>query len=401
MDGGLIVTDTLTLRTATVLLDSVVTQQAEHLLVGAYLDPEIGRVEARGYVPLALGDGFSPPKAAVFDSLTLNLELAYGYGALDAPHTLRVHRATEPIEPEDEEDALTSPETFTFDPAPLGSISFTPEDESTVSVRLDDELGATLFDAAKNDDPLLTDDDVFEAFLRGLVVVSESETAVLGFEAFSADSAFVGLHLHYREAPTSDAAPRLYVFEPTTRTFSNIRNERPALLVGLDETRGELATARTGETGYVAGGTGLALRVEVPTAYRLLFEEQRSTTINGASLYLFPVRNTYDDETPLPRSLDLYVADEDNERLEPLLNKEEEPVTSSAEVDVEFGRATYYAFDVTRFIEQEIEAGFDTERGLLIRPTAFANVNTVDRVAFGGGGPGEYQAVLQIVYTRF
>lgn len=400
-NGGVFVTDTLTLRTSTVLLDSIATQEAALLLAGTYLDPELGPVEARGFVEFAPGPGFQPDDAAVYDSLTLRLVLDYSYGVTDVLQTLQVHRVLDPIEPDDDDDVLYNSDAFAFDPVPLGSRSFVPDEiednERVVEIRLDDALGRSLFEAAQNDDEVLSDVDAFQAFLRGLAVVPESGSAVLGFEALAGDSSAIDLRLHYRDDADSGAEPQAYAFRPTARYFSQIGGERPAPLDQLTDTGQALPTSVTADVGYVAAGTGLAFRVDIPAAYRVFFEQDGVIFLNGATLTLYPVDDTFADETPLLGTLEVYVADEDNENLVPLLNADDALVSGRAQVDAEFGGARY-EFDVTRFVQEEIDAGFDTERGLVVLPRAFSYVNSVTRTVLGGAG-GEYRAVLRLVYT--
>ncbi len=49
---GAYLVDTLTLRTSTVLRDSVITSNSNYLLVGRYVDPQLGTITARSYCAL-------------------------------------------------------------------------------------------------------------------------------------------------------------------------------------------------------------------------------------------------------------------------------------------------------------------------------------------------------------
>lgn len=93
-------TDTVTVRTSTVLLDSVRTSNAQQMLVGNYRDPIFGRVSAQPFFEMGQtlnlnSDGST--NTYVFDSLRLNVAYSYLYGDTLQPFEVKLHRLSDSL----------------------------------------------------------------------------------------------------------------------------------------------------------------------------------------------------------------------------------------------------------------------------------------------------------------
>ena len=309
---------------------------------------------------------------------------------------------TETIEPEEDGSLLFNSETFAYDPKPIGLVSFVPEETSDLEIRLSDALGQDLLEAARQGDEIAGENEAFQDFLRGLVLVGEQthSSAVVGFASALGDSSAIAMRLHYTINEDDVTVENHYDFWPSVHSFSHIVGKRNPPLDELKETHSMISSALTNEVVYIQSGAGLAVRIDVPAAYRVFYGREFPVILN-ASLYIVPIADTYRDETPLVWPLDLYVANENNKRRTPLLGQDSSRVSAIPIVDSEFERGTHYRFDVTTFVQQEINAGYHTGRGLLLVPARSVNASTVDRVVLGSGQHPEYHALLRVVYTTF
>lgn len=392
---GVAVTDTTTILTATALLDSVSTQGAERYLVGEYDDDVLGRVSATAYLQLGLGgQTFDVDEAADVDSLVLELPLGYRYGDPDAPVTVSVHRVTAPIEAAEDGGALFNSDAFAYDPVPLATAVVEPGADS-VDVRLSGPLGQELLDMVLGDD---VTDDAFQDALRGLALVADGAAAVLGVEPSSTDS--VALRLYYDLDPSDPDDQASIAFVLADGSFSHVEGDAGGPLAAFPETRSSVTSARTGARTFVQSGVGLVTRLDMPGLFRTLYSA-RQYAIHNATLSLYPVDGTYDEETPLPDRLALYVADEDNRNVTALTTSGGSTVTATPSGGDEFGRGVRYRFDVTQFVTDEIRAGYETGRVLIVLPETATYAGSVSRVVLGGREDRAYRPSLSVVYSSF
>ena len=150
---------------------------------------------------------------------------------------------------------------------------------------------------------------------------------------------------------------------------------------------------------FVQSGTGLVTKVTFPYLFRLL----RLTDVllvNQALLIIEPVRDSYNDQHPLPSSLTLYHTDKTNLPLQRVYANYNTSAYQSATIsfDEEFDKSTGYQFVVTQLAQQLLSTDGSTDRGLLIKPTADQLSTTVNRAYFGAGG--DYRIKLKIWYTK-
>lgn len=274
---GAYLIDTLTVRTSTVLRDSVVTSGTSSLLVGRYTDPLLGTVQAKSYFRLGPGAGGTlvPDAAFVYDSLVLTLSpssgsTAYRYGDTTKTQTLvSVYRMNTPV-PTNKVCYASAKLT------PLGSLGDAPLNRrtpvrraspvlGTLRVRLADTLGTRLLTAGKLG-RLQTADQLLN-YLPGLAISSAStdDAALLTFDATSANTALV---LYYHDPANSTVA----LSSPFTVSTGGAR----CYQVDVDRSKGAIgnqlptqslqavSASLTGERTVIEGALGLQTKVEIP-----------------------------------------------------------------------------------------------------------------------------------------
>ena len=95
-----ITTDTFELYTYSILEDSTETKNASNVLLGSYIDPKFGKVEASVYTELrlpGLNPNFGDASQIVVDSFVLALEYVGYYGDL-SPQTFEVYPLTDSLQ---------------------------------------------------------------------------------------------------------------------------------------------------------------------------------------------------------------------------------------------------------------------------------------------------------------
>jgi hypothetical protein len=279
---GAYLVDTLTIRTSTVLRDSVVTSSSNLLLVGRYRDPQLGVITAKSYVTMNLGGTFTPDQSQVFDSLVLVLKpLAVStanpharYGDTTKTQTLaEVHRLKSFVPSTQYGYAspkLTSmSDRFQADAVNEKEIKRTARPSlSTIRVRLKSDFGLELLNAGKS--RLLTSQEQLDALYPGLALFpgATDEAALVQFAANNDASA---LMLYYHD-PADPSTPISHSFGLSTgRHFYQAEADRSAIAglspfttststMSLQQINAALTTQQT----YIQGVLGLQTKIEIP-----------------------------------------------------------------------------------------------------------------------------------------
>ena len=126
-----------------------------------------------------------------------------------------------------------------------------------------------------------------------------------------------------------------------------------------------MPSVQTGGLAYLQGVTGLLIRVNFPSLQDIMLLTRDE--IAEARLNLSPVE-TGSEDYRFPEELDLILTDEKNNTgaIFASLNADG---SSRFLLDELYNEETYYSFDVTQYIEAELEDAYiDPEDGILIVP---------------------------------
>jgi len=356
--------DTFSVKLSTVLLDSVVTSNKDNILVGHYEDETFGKISSDSYIQMGIPTSYVADdlEEDTYDSLTLELSFNYNtLGDLEKEISISIHQLTETIELNDD-DELCSFDSFDYDPNPIGSITFTPEDEDSLTIKLDDDLGQQIFAKMKEDEDIFGDTDQFVDYFPGLVLVADdsySESIV----GFTASSTKMILHTTRPSLENLSMAFTFSIFE-SDKQFNNISHDFSGTnLSSLNNQKVALQNSTTDELAFLHGGIGLAIKVEFPSLENLLLLERG--IIKNVKLTLTPKVGSY-EEFDLPTSLLVYESDEKNR-----IHEDYGEVSySDLIVDKIYNETTTYIFDLSSYIELEMEDYYiDPDKGLIITPT--------------------------------
>jgi hypothetical protein len=394
---GTIYIDTLTIRTSTVLVDSVPTSSNNYLLLGRYTDARLGTITASSYACLGLTDGLFQPKISfAYDSaVLLLLPDSYRYGDTTRTQQVQVHRLRARIRPSATYYASSS---LAYDAAPLGTTTFQARPRlDTVRIRLADALGQELLAAGQNRQ--LSTQDELEARLPGLVLTPgpSDNAAILRFEATSQATT---LRLYYHD-PAAPATALSYSFSVATgaRHFYQLTALRNGSALGsLNSYLQTLPSARTAAEAYIQGGLGLQTKVEVP--YLVNLNELDGTwVINSASVTLETVTAADSRYFPPPASLMVYLAGRGNQYLGLLADAAGTQIVApyyrglSTRTNLEQGS---YTFSLTSYCSAVLKRQIDNYGLLLAPPSAY----TPEQVVLGGSGNAAHPPKVSLYMTR-
>ncbi|WP_247236929.1 DUF4270 family protein [Telluribacter sp. SYSU D00476] len=286
---GTFYTDTLTVRTSTVLADSVRTSNPDILLMGKYKDPLFGEITASSHfwvnTPATTAVEFGT--TARYDSLVLLMGYSYTYGDTIPTQKLAVHRITEDLS---RTTTYYNTSKVAYAATPLGEKTFLarPSTTGTMRVRLSDNLGSELFTLLST--PANQTNDKIHSVLKGLALVpGEDNTAIIGIPGSNG----VLLQLYYRSSPT-DTVTKAYSLGahlnlntgPYRAGFNRVIADRTGTpLEDIKPLQPIPASATNGYT-YVQDALGVMTRIEIPYLNRL--RANGPAAINRAQLTIRP-----------------------------------------------------------------------------------------------------------------
>lgn len=370
-------TDTLTVKTSTVLLDSVRTSNAQQLLTGKYRDPIFGTVTAQpffemgGALNLNLNsDGTTNTNVYAYDSLILDVAYSYLYGDTLQPFELNLHRLT---------DTLITGKTYynnstiAYDPTPIAKVKITPipSINNSIKFKLPNTLGKQIFDLSGK--PEASTAAKFIQTIKGFTLVPSANNGMV--VGFSPSNRGITLNLYLHNTADTIALVRSFT---VSKRFNQVKADRQGTALSQIQPLKPLSAAQTGGLNYVQDALGVVTKIEFPHLSALF--KGGNVAINRAELNIVP-------ESPkhiggiygLPSGLTMAETDETNKVLrskgdtELLL-----PVDGATfqnyvlpQVVSYSSKFRNYNFVLTTYL-QAVSIGFKKSTGLLLMPVSSA-----------------------------
>ncbi|WP_106830463.1 DUF4270 family protein [Parabacteroides pacaensis] len=394
--------DTGTVKITAVQIDSLETSGTDVLWVGRYIHPVWGTHTASGYTAYNCPTYSTDADAVVvFDSLMLNLVYNSSFtGDTTWLHKIDVHRLMEKIELNDN-GYLYNNSSVLYDPEVIGSLTFKPRPVSgdTVKIRLSDQLGKDLLESFHARD-LKVSADRFSEYFKGLAIVPD-ETVCQSFLAFSVGEASTILTLYYH-TQSAFLDELTLTFTPVTSTqFNRVLQDRNGTpLENYPEKGAEVPSEELGNHSFLCGLTGWYSRLEFPYLNNIL-DQGKEVEIQKAHLLLYPEMGTYSDYNLLPDSIFLYIADENNVTTDAVKDYlGDEVQTGTLVSDKAFPENTYYYFDVTQFMQDELGAEGRNKHNLQLVFSSTEYTGTFRNMTFGDQH-SPYPVQLQLTYKIY
>lgn len=351
-----VVTDTTSVTLTSVLIDSLETSAQNLVMVGSYTHPLWGTISASSYIPYACPSyGTDIEEVVVLDSFILNLAYTGQFVGDTLPvQQIAIHLLTEKITLNDN-GYLYNNSSVRYAPDPLAVFSFRakPQTNDTLTIRLPDELGEELLERFHlRDDAVST--DRFEEYFKGITIRPSGETNSSLMNFHVADSSAT-LQLFYHIMGEKESNKEIFFTPNSENQFNQISHDRTGTLMENYPARHiEIPSAELGNRGFLFGGIGWYTRLEFPHLNNIMQQGER-VQIESALLKIYPEYGTYSDLNVLPDSIYLYIADENNVVTNAVTDYLGSQVQSSVLVkDDTYYENTYYYFDITDFIQQDL-----------------------------------------------
>lgn len=394
--------DSCTVTVSNTVIDSLETTGQGLALVGQYTHPLWGTVSACAYLPYnAPAYSTEASETVKLDSLVLSLSYGgYSIGDTAQPMRVTVHRLKEKIQLNDN-GYLYNNSAFAYDPEPIVSYAFKPKpgEGQRLEIRLPDELGKDMLERLHRGDEALSDDQ-FENYLKGLVIVPDLAVcrSVVSFAVGDTASALI---LRYHVLDDVEQVQECLVYPNTDKQFYHVDHDRTGTaMAGLPSKNIEISSAGLGNRGVLFGGIGWYSRLSFPFLNNILQQGER-VAIESAYLKIYPEPKTYSDYNALPDSLYLYIIDENNVVTDAVTDYLGEEVQAGTLVkDDTYAENTYYYFDVSTFMQEELGAFGMYKHSLQLVFNEDDYTKTMRNLTFSDQ-QGRQPIVLQLIYKVY
>ena len=382
--SNVVLVDTITPELTTVFTDSVITNGSNTVLAGDYTDPYFGRISASSFFEL------SPPAVpqfsnnAVFDSLKLILipNKTY-YGDTSTNANLSVYQLSNEMNFPEFQTVFYNNTNFAVNASVGGSFNgrIYPNITDSVFVTLPGALGQDIFSQFLQNNLTIQSAANFLPYFKGLRVssTSGSMSAIYGFK----DTATMRLYYHETSTFIDNKKLDFTFYNGDNTQFNRVVSDRtgtPLQIFGGGNS--EQPSAATGNSAYLQYLTGFLPKIKFPSL-RDLYLRPDFVKILRADLVIKPVNGSYPPELSLPPILYASETDQNNFPGSDLIDATSNFQTGNLELDNLYNQNTQYTYDVTSYLQQQVNIGYSNQNGLLLIPPSPTRINTFNRAVFG------------------
>lgn len=398
--------DTCTVHLSTILTDSIATSGDSITQIGRYSDEYRGTIRAGLFTEYNVAKTtFTPENTYQFDSITITFRTTGNYlgDTLTNYQSLSIHRLSENLALNND-SYIYNNSTFRYDPAPLATHSYKPrpKSKSAFEVRLPDAFGEGFFNLIREQSIYLDEQERFRVYFPGFAILPDDTNDCI--TGFAVNDSSMCITMYYREISTATTERTLtftpnatYRFNQSSQDFTGSPFE--GIVPG---TINAVRSDKSGNMSYLQGLSGVYTKLEFPYLNDLRMNGEL-VTIESAILYLFPVSRTYGGYAPLPESLVLYTADENDVTQDVITDSSGEVVQDGNLVsdDNQGVNPAYYSFDITSFMQANLgTVGMNRQNLMLMLPTN-QFLTTVEGLFLGDSNHANNNVKLQILFKAY
>ncbi|WP_164969650.1 DUF4270 family protein [Aquirufa rosea] len=323
VEVGLNYTDSLSIQSSTVLIDSIYTNQTNTFQIGSYQNPILGTVSASAFTQIANVDTLKSKETSILDSLKMQLVYASYVGDTTKMQTISVYRLKDSVSRFVD---YFNHSSVGYDPTPIGTHSFYPRPVKaktangdslkfdTLRFKMNPAFGRELL-SKYTDKTIAAGGPGFREFFKGMHfrTTSDARAALIGINPI-----YSVMTLHYHNPNDTLKYAVNYYFSLSTALvsevhgrFNQINITRAGALANLKKPGDRVPATQTNMLTYVQSGTGLATKIEIP--YLLNLKGKGNVAINKAELVI-PAADSYELDKVLG-SLSLVETDASNRTL--------------------------------------------------------------------------------------
>ena len=392
--------DTCYVDIATVLLDSIETIGDTIAQIGHYQDDSWGEVTSIYYTE------FNRPTLSpnsdygyTFDSLTIRFIPSGDYWGDTIPEQrVNIHQISRAIIL-DNDESLYNINHREIDDEVLTSFVFSPkpEKQTTIEVRLPDELGEQWLNDLVVEDDYLDSQSDFKKVFPGLAFVPEDDGSCI--TGFSVNDSSMLIQLYYKRVRSSTTSHIIYMTANTDFGYNGILFDRTGTDLTMDTGIENLVHSYdTDNKAYMQGLTGFYNQIEFPYINNLESEGE-IVSVEDAYLYLYPVRKSY-DYSRLPEDIYLYITDENNV-LEDYVYGSDGVTVQTGNLDYDESYRYYYLFDMTEFVRNNFGTWGSNRQKLLMNMPDEQVAQTFNQVIFQNDPTEDKRCKLAIRYKVY
>lgn len=350
--------DSCSVVMSSILVDSVETVTDTICQVGYMNDSIFGIVKSTFCTEFSVNK-FTPDIVNYeyrYDSITLRLfPSGHYWGDTLATQTVDIYKLKNQI-------ILTSNESLynitkmTTEDSLLCSIQYKPHPLWTnweTEIRLPDDFGEEIFNDIMAESRSFDSQEQFASYLHGFAFVPRDDgTCMTGFLV---NDSSMALRMYYRRISGSTADMELDFVSYASHSYTGVEHTREGYVVeNLSGGGAVWATAsnQTEDMAFLQGLTGIYTMIEFPYLNDLM-RNGDIVSVESATLYLYPKFGTYGPTSnPLPETLRLYIADDDNNTVDQIYNSMGTTVQDGSLYESYTSvYDAYYSFDLTSFIQ--------------------------------------------------
>lgn len=211
------------------------------------------------------------------------------------------------------------------------------------------------------------------------------------------------LTLHYTEVSTQRTEQQLRFSVNTDYAYTGIQHDRTGsplaeISSGIEN---YVHSTSLGHRAYLQGLTGYYNQLEFPYLNELQ-DMGQIVSIESATLYLYPLAGSYNQTNQLPEDIRLYITNENNVLEDYVYGSDGVTVqTGNLTVDEVSGRDTYYSFDLTEFIRNNLGTWGINRQKLLLNMNSSDAATTFNQVIFTNDPDNERQCRLDIRFKTY
>jgi hypothetical protein len=301
VEVGLNYSDTVTVKSSTVLIDSIYTGSPGTLLLGNFNHPVLGVTEAAFYTQLANIDTLFAKPTSVYDSLSMRLVYAGFQGDTTKTQTLSVYRLLDSLSLKTNYFANSTIRSdaallglHTFNPRPIRTKAMNGDSVKfdTLRFRMSDTFGRELL-SKYADAKVAAGDKGFRDYFPGMLFkpMASSTGAILNFTP-----SFSRMTLYFHNPGDAKNYQIDYYFSLSNSfqpeflaRFNQIKSTKSGPLAALKNPGDIVSSTATSGLTYIQAGTGLSTKIEFP--YLMNLKGNRNVAVNKAELVLTAADN--------------------------------------------------------------------------------------------------------------
>lgn len=393
--------DTFTVKGTITRPDSVQTSGLEYFKFGRLNDPGFGVTSCFPVTGIGLPlDDLTLEGNYYYDSLVLTVKSGRSWqGDTTQPFTIVVKRLSADLDTES--GALYSHHRFgTYEQA-LGSAGFLYRpslDDSLFDIRLDDTFGKTLFDMFRANDPIIREEAVFRDWFKGLELSMQTSGAGMMMEVPQSSGDGIQFRLHYHIDNGRDQENAYLDFSLTgASAYTYMETNRTGTQLSSLDSKTELTIDSESPLLYSQSLTDVRTEFSFPGIKELLKKATYFSLVESR-LIVRPQALT-SSFFPYPAQLYAYVKDISGTETGPLTDAASQTLDGDFYYDAAYPHNSYYSFDVTSFVQNELTSTDLTTLKLVLRNGD--NSSTLTRLVAGLPGNKQYTTQLIVTYLLY